>query len=497
MAIPKLTPMPDPPLPTDPEAEFDARAGASMTAQVVFTGEMNASVIPGINAAVAQLDDDKDAAQEAASAAADSADSARMSQEASLGAQQQAQLYAAAAGSSAGLPALAGNARKALTVKTDESGVEFTHIGLAVGDALWTARYPGANFLRMDGGLYLQSAYPELFSMVGLLGGSSGTSWAVASSGITTEIEAIATNDADIWITGGLGSTGSSIRRSADAGATWLSITTPLGVGNVYGLATDALGIWVAVGNAGGQIPIIRSADDGLTWSSTGSLLAGAAVATDKRGVFIATVANNTGRRSADGGLTWSTVVSLTGAVDVATDETGTWITAGGALASVGAQRSVDNGITWLGTGTITTQSRCVATDKIGTWLIGGISGQIWRSVNNGMSWAVVASPFGGGTVNSICYDGIDTWLAGGDSGVLMRSLDGGASWSLVTSNRTTKINRLSVNTSQAWIAAGASGELTKSVPGYGYDPATMFCTPRVILKIQGITPYIKALEAA
>ena len=55
MAIQPLTPMPAPPLPTDPEEVFDEHAGTSLTAQVTFTNEMNEEVIPGINAAVAQV----------------------------------------------------------------------------------------------------------------------------------------------------------------------------------------------------------------------------------------------------------------------------------------------------------------------------------------------------------------------------------------------------------------------------------------------------------
>ena len=58
MAIPQLTPLPPPPLPTDAEEVFDAHAGASLTAQVTFTNEMNTKVIPGINEAAAQVSDD-------------------------------------------------------------------------------------------------------------------------------------------------------------------------------------------------------------------------------------------------------------------------------------------------------------------------------------------------------------------------------------------------------------------------------------------------------
>lgn len=58
MAIPQLTPLPPPPLPTDAEEVFDAHAGASLTAQVTFTNEMNTKVIPGINEAAAQVSAD-------------------------------------------------------------------------------------------------------------------------------------------------------------------------------------------------------------------------------------------------------------------------------------------------------------------------------------------------------------------------------------------------------------------------------------------------------
>lgn len=52
MAIALLTPLPPPPLPTDAEADFDDKAGASLTAQDAFVDQMNANVIPGINSAI-------------------------------------------------------------------------------------------------------------------------------------------------------------------------------------------------------------------------------------------------------------------------------------------------------------------------------------------------------------------------------------------------------------------------------------------------------------
>lgn len=58
MAIPTLTPLPDPPLPTDPEAVFDTKAGNSLTAQKAMVDEMNGSVIPSINQASQQVHED-------------------------------------------------------------------------------------------------------------------------------------------------------------------------------------------------------------------------------------------------------------------------------------------------------------------------------------------------------------------------------------------------------------------------------------------------------
>ncbi|WP_046787120.1 hypothetical protein [Pseudomonas putida] len=43
MTIPTLTPLPDPPLPTDPEALFDTKAGNSLAAQKSMVDELNSS----------------------------------------------------------------------------------------------------------------------------------------------------------------------------------------------------------------------------------------------------------------------------------------------------------------------------------------------------------------------------------------------------------------------------------------------------------------------
>lgn len=117
VTAPTLTPLPPAPLPTDAEAVFDAKAGVRLTAEEVMVVELNASfgwIATQVNAAEGYAI----TASQAATAAGDSAEAAGVSLAAT-------QALAAALGDDAGLPSLAGNARRALAVLQDESGVSF------------------------------------------------------------------------------------------------------------------------------------------------------------------------------------------------------------------------------------------------------------------------------------------------------------------------------------------------------------------------------------
>ncbi len=167
MTVPVISPLPAAPTRADAPSDFTAKADAFVAAQVGMVTEFNASA-----AFVDQRAIDADASATAsagsASAAADSATSAAdqvvlateqaelatsngqtqvqlaadqvtlAADQVALATQQavrsedaadQAEIAAAAAGASAGLPALTGNANKALIVKQDESGVQFATVG--------------------------------------------------------------------------------------------------------------------------------------------------------------------------------------------------------------------------------------------------------------------------------------------------------------------------------------------------------------------------------
>jgi hypothetical protein len=156
MAVPKIDLLPDPPLPTDSEADFDAKAGASLTAQQQMVPQINAS-LTWVGQQVAAVGTYATAASDSAAASAASAAAANQAKAAAqqavvdagaAGAQQvqlaaeqvslasdqvdsaqsaasSAQAYAAAAGSAAGLPALNG-AGNFLTINATNDGVAFS-----------------------------------------------------------------------------------------------------------------------------------------------------------------------------------------------------------------------------------------------------------------------------------------------------------------------------------------------------------------------------------
>ncbi|HDS1694763.1 TPA: hypothetical protein QEM72_005396 [Pseudomonas putida] len=74
MAIQPLTPLPNPPLTTDSEAVFNAKTDATLLAeQKLVNVELNEKLIPGINAAVEQVEAAKTAAAESAKTATEQA----------------------------------------------------------------------------------------------------------------------------------------------------------------------------------------------------------------------------------------------------------------------------------------------------------------------------------------------------------------------------------------------------------------------------------------
>lgn len=489
MAIPTLTPLPDPPLPTDPEAVFDTKAGNSLTAQKSMVDQMNADVIPAINEASQQVHEDAIYAGEAA-ARAEAVDTNVSEQvAAATAAANSAQASAAAAQAAAGLPSLTGNEGKFLGVNPAANGVGWYDVGQKVGDTLTTARAPDASYLSMNGAIYLQSAFPALFAILGLIGGDVGVNWSSVASGYTSVLKIVRSPNGTLV---GITSLSNTVVRSTDNGLTWSSINAGV-VTYATDIDTDGSGKWIiglsaAVG--GSQLRV--STDDGLTWSTGSASISNNPVFCRYLGSNIwLEGGGNSLRRSTDNGVTWaipsSNPAATTGST-CTTDRNGVCVLY---IPTTGVYRSIDGfaNLTAAPTGMLGNAMVALTTDGAGIWVGVGATGAIQRSIDNAQTWAAITS----GTtmpLSSISTNKKGVWLAGGTGGRIRISKDNLNTWDEVSAAAGTIVTIVQADTFA--VAGGNSGAIYRSAPFYSYDTATQFRVPQGSPP-QGLSSYIKA----
>ncbi len=488
---PLLTPLPPAPLPTDAEAVFDAKAGASLTAQADMVAEVNTSLTWQAGA-TADTKGYKEAAATSAGSAASSATASASSATSSAGSAtasatsaNSAQVSAAAAGSAAGLPSLVGNGGKALVAKLDETGVEFKSVGQQVGDMLVTASAPGATYLPTNT-VYLQSSYPELFAKLGVLPNISST--AAAAGALPAGCSSVAFGNGVFVAMPSTGEASSTAYTSPD-GITWTARTLP--ASSYWFDVTYGGGLFVAIGQS--SISIATS-PDGVTWTS----------------------------RTAPGGIGNPISVSY---------GNGRFVV--GPISSAVGMTSTD-GITWTATTFPTTGYWYGIAYGNGVFVAGNTQGGAFATSVNGTTWTTRTSPNGLGSLYIVFGNG--KFVATNNSGVVFTSIDG-ISWtykalgtpavpylgkvafgsgifiiisgssdsnfcwvSLDGNNWTTKALPRSVTWSG--VACGsdkfvavATTPVSASLPLLSYDKTTQFTTPEVI-PVLGVTAYIKAKVA-
>lgn len=491
----------------------------------------------------------KQAAQQAAAAAADSASAANGSKNAAaqsaidatnngsyqvgLAAQQvtlansareSAQVAAAAAQASAGLPSLAGNAYKVLRVTPNGLAVEWglglpalPSVGGApgkvlninsngtslawvetdkVGDIITCARNPGSLWLPADGSIRAQSSYPTLFAALGLIGISIGTVWTSVNLPITSNASSKVVSSAN-GTTIVMNSAG-VVSRSLDKGLTWgAGIATGI-VGTIVSLATNGAGIWVATtSNTNGAG--LRSLDDGLTWSAitmpattaggyrkvvfAGGSTFVAITGTGIAATFVAVSTNN--------GASWTTIAHGAGSVaaqDIASDEAGVVVMSTTAT----LRRSGDYGQTWVALPAPASAIQAIATDKRGTWLISGANGNTntYLSTNNAQGFSLTPM---GTTLAVVDITAMD--------GAFFMVINGGTTEYVYSGGLFTPItvpvgmySPIHVGNNILLVAGGANN-VSRGLP-YAYDTTTQFQLPAMPV-VSGIKSYIKALEAA
>ena len=136
--------------------------------------------------------------------------------------------------------------------------------------------------------------------------GTDISTWTAATSGTTSDLNAIATNGSIVVAVGA----GGTIIHSAD-GITWTAAASVPSTENLNGVAYSTKGVWVAVGTNG----TLLSSADGSTWvtrtsGTTAALKSVSAIASTTNSVttytIVAAGANGTVLTNTDYGVTWT-----------------------------------------------------------------------------------------------------------------------------------------------------------------------------------------------
>lgn len=544
MPVPVISNLPPAPTRSDAPADFtpkaDAMIGALQPMVVQFNAALswNATQLAAAEAAKSVAATSANAASDSAIAAngfksaaalqvglaADQVALAEAAKNEARSARDSAQNFAAAAGSAAGMPAIAGKSGKALVVNAtadgvlwadpypayagkarmslqvlpNEQGVRWVDFGDRIGDVLVSARNPGALYLPADGAVYLKSAHTELFQLMGLLGGTKANSWSTITSGFgTDEIKGVATNSNGVWIF--LSSTG-VIRRSIDDGLTLATIggTT---VTNAVGVIYCGNSTFVAFGNSNSYV--FKSTDNGLTWSALPTSPIPASYfltsgCSDGLG-NIMLGGNASGNAyvltSTDYGVSWALRLVVAGAtvfaVGIGKDAKVFFIIGSGSISYTLYTSSLTGELASIvginGSGAAGSGNLCsIETDGLGIWIFNMVSAA-FRVGNNG-DGTIIALPTA--IKGKVATDKNGTWLVG-DKVSTNNAIDFSAA------NLAAPVaSSLAASRAGTFMVGATAGSLRRSVPVFPYDSTTQFALPNISSPI-GTKAYIKAKEAA
>lgn len=527
MATPVIKALPAAPTRSDGADDFAAKADTFVAALPPLVVQIN-STSEWIGGQVAAAEGYKTAAAGSASAAADSASAANASKNAAaqsaidatangaaqvdlaaaqvglaVDAKNQAQIAAAAAGAAAGLPSLVGKGRKVLRVRQDVTGVEWSGVH-EIGDLLQTARNPGSLYLQA-GGIYLQSAYPELFALIGLIGSDPFVSWS-APTNAAQSLRDVDYGLNNVWVAIGISG---RVTRSTDDGETFTTQTPITGTPHLTAIATDRNGVWILVGESGA---VYRSTDNGATWVKltlpgvTTEKMNG--IACDKNGVWLI-AGDSKVYRSTDNGATW---VALTGLpqtgpyLALGTDESNTFMLSRDSN-SANVMRSVDRGATFVMAGSVSVyRTIAYAYDKLkDIWYAAAKEDGIFQSRNAGVTWQKTnVNKATGANISSIAYDvavvegavlRVGNDVSTSAASVFLSNNDG-FDYSAITSPIGFSIRAIAAKPdgTAVMVAETTGVSLAKSIKSYNYDKNTQFKLPNPA-PIAGLHAYIKAKE--
>lgn len=479
MALASISLLPDPPLPTDAEAVFDAKAGVSLTAQQAMVPQLN-DFITGLNTYAPTIDGAASAGAQAQVAA------------------QNAAMYAAIAQGASGVGPY-GNPGDSLQVNPARNGLVYGPSDGNVGDVKISAKAPNSLWFPANGAIRSQVSAPTLFTALGLIGkipGISTTQTDMATSGAMVDIASRVNADGTTSLMA------LTVTQLFFVSATAVTPGTP-GTAIVHGI-TGANSItydpfrnlWL-VTTTSTSIYAIDDLGNKITGTAPVSFVKAVA---DINGTIIGIpLATSTGvYRSTDGGITWVLNATATSGIktNVATDNQGTWLVCDGLT----IKRSTNGGQTWVLVFTAATVLSAISTDKHGIWLISGVTGQsaLYKSVDNGASFYNLSSfgsalPGGTQNVTDIAYSKNYFYIVRSISPYMAYLSTTSDAVPVPIASALIALTRVTASDGNAYsVAPTASANFFKTVNAYSYDPASQFKLPDFTL-VDGLQAWIKA----
>jgi hypothetical protein len=378
-----------------------------------------------------------------------------------------------------------------------ESVLDFTKTvdgATAIGDLFYSnAPLSAPTYLPADGSAYAQSAYPELYAMLGQLNADHVLS-AGGNTGSGVQMTSVAYGNGKFWGTTG-GSTSVYKLYSSTDGLAWTLVHS-----SVLGQSIAVNGnTMVVVGQLNGSLQQISniqySTNGGTTWTNISNTF-GATAGSDyarrvifANGLFVmvggsATYPNQNIATSPDG-ITWTRRTNPTGAALYQLAWTGSNFII--FTSSANTVLTSPDGITWTVRNVVGASSvqRAGGTNGKGVALVVDYSNNLFRSTDHGVTWAKVGviagvpdTVFSGNTFQ-IYYAGDEAGgfiLPCGDStkSYYLRSNDEGLTFEQV--NTTIMLPREGAYANRALIFGGPTGSNVRMTRPY--DMTTAFSTP-------------------
>lgn len=262
------------------------------------------------------------------------------------------------------------------------------------------------------------------------------------------------------------------------------TLVTSRNPGTLYLPADGSIRLQSAYPDLFAQIGTLNT-NNGVSWNFATQFAAAATMNTvcplSDPGAFLAGGGDgSTGKtlyRTTNGGLNWnnisanwggsSQIVSLgsnkSGGVVIGTDAGGT------------AFRSADNGNTWAIVPTAfggAVGNRCVSDESM-TWLLSFANGKVKRSGDNGITFADVVWPGGATATRAICYLGSNRWIIIQSASAYI-STDGGVTWgTAIPTGAAGSIYAVDSDLLGTLVAVGDNGAIRRSTDnGVTWSPA-------------------------